>query len=904
MHRLVGRFLAFVCLPLAAQTSGSYQFVQLSASSNLLADYVPANQTLVGPIRLAVDPSGNVYFSEVGDVRRITPQGIIESVAGYLGSEFGCCGDGGPALLAGLTDPYGLAIDPSGNIWIADSFGDPPALRRIGTDGIIQAVEPFSGYGLAVDSHGNVYVPSTVLYKVTPNGAVTSYPNTDAGDLSSALYGLAVDSSGNVYAANPQYHRVLKIAPDGQVITLAGNEVAGSTGDGGPAAQAQVNYPYGVALDSDGNLYFADYSAGRVRQISTDGTISTVAGGGPLFADNIPATQADIGAPTDVAVDSQGNLYIASGYIFKVTTDGIIHIIAGLLKTGCCGDGAPISQATFSEPQGMARDAAGNLYIADAAQHKVRKVAADLTVTTLAGTGEPGFSGDGPAQAATLNAPQGVSVDNSGQVYIADTGNNRIRRIGLDGAIQTIAGEGGSVNSDPLAGPVSVLPDASGNIWIADTGFHRIRRISPDGSIVTIAGNGMVGYTGDGGPAAAAELEIPQSIALDSSGNLYIADPPTATIRKVSPSGIISTFAGVPGQNGFAGDGGPAAQAVLDNPFAVAVDRNNNVLIADTGNYRIRKVTPDGVINSISPRQLAGTSTLVVDDLGGFYFSSFYGSSIAWVGYASSTANPLPPLAPYVPWYGIQNGGSNLNFVSGLDGAVAPGMIASIYGQNLGPNTGVSAGLDSSGKFGDSLAGVQVFFGGSAAPILYAQAEQLNVIVPFEVAGLPTVAIYTVYNGLRSNSNTLPVLPVFPAFLAPSASDLEPTVQQGSVLTVFATGGGLTNSPEADGLLFSGPLPQLLAPVTASFDYYNGTGDSTVSAPVLYAGPAPGLVSGVLQVNIQIPPMPGSFDSMPTLTITVGGASARAYISVSQGRIDSSPSSGPVYYRKISHARR
>jgi len=363
MNRLVCPVLAFFCLPLAAQTSGTYQFVQLSAPSNLLADYVPANQTLVGPIRLAVDPAGNVYFSEAGDIRKVTPQGVIEPVAGYLDSEFGCCGDGGPALLAGLTNPYGLAVDPAGNLWIADSEGSPPALRRVGTDGIIKTIEPFSGYGLAADAYGNVYVPSSVLYKVTPEGTVT--------------------------AANAKYHRVLKITPEGQVITLAGNEIAGSTGDGGPATEAQVDYPFGVALDSAGNLFFADYLAGRVRKISADGTIDTVAGGGSLFADNVPATQADIGQPTDVSVDGKGNLYIASGYIFKVTPDGIIHIIAGLLEAGCCGDGSPISQATFSEASGMARDALGNLYIADAGQHKVRKVAADLTVTTIAGTGEP-----------------------------------------------------------------------------------------------------------------------------------------------------------------------------------------------------------------------------------------------------------------------------------------------------------------------------------------------------------------------------------------------------------------------------------------------------------------------------------------------------------------------------------
>jgi uncharacterized protein (TIGR03437 family) len=244
------------------------------------------------------------------------------------------------------------------------------------------------------------------------------------------------------------------------------------------------------------------------------------------------------------------------------------------------------------------------------------------------------------------------------------------------------------------------------------------------------------------------------------------------------------------------------------------------------------------------------------------------------VVYAYTGANPLPRFAPSVPWIKIQNA------AGAQGGAVAPGMIASIYGGNLGPHQGVSAGLDSSGKFGNSLAGVQVFFNGIAAPVIYAQESQVNLVVPFEVAGMSTVDIHVEYNGVGSNTNTLPVTQTFPGLFAalnqngtPNSDEPAP---QGSVLQVFATGGGQTNPPEVDGVPVTGPLPVQLAQARAKIQYLTGSQVLEVPAPVLYAGPAPTLVAGVLQVNVKIPSMPGLSlaTTQPILTIYVGGAAA------------------------------
>ena len=281
----------------------------------------------------------------------------------------------------------------------------------------------------------------------------------------------------------------------------------------------------------------------------------------------------------------------------KVTPDGTITTIAGTGRAGFSGDGGPATSARLMTPQGVAVDGQGNVYVADYGNHRVREVSADGKITTIAGAGKPGFSGDGgPAISAKLDHPEGVAVDGKGTVYVADTGNSRVRKVSTDGKITTIAGtggtrfsgDGGRATSATLFRPTGVAVDEMGNVFIADFLNYRVRKVSPGGTISTIAGTGGSGSSGDGGRATAAEL-IPTSVAADRRRNVYVGDFHHDRVRKVSPGGTVTTFAGI-GIRGSFGDDRPAITAQLYDPSDVAVDGKGNVYIADTQNNRVRKV--------------------------------------------------------------------------------------------------------------------------------------------------------------------------------------------------------------------------------------------------------------------------------------------------------------------------
>ncbi|MEX0730375.1 MAG: SMP-30/gluconolactonase/LRE family protein, partial [Aquisalimonadaceae bacterium] len=331
--------------------------------------------------------------------------------------------------------------------------------------------------------------------------------------------------------------------------------------------------------------------------------IHTVAGTGNrgYSGDGGPATAARLAMPADVAVDAAGHLYIADSWnhrIRRVSPDGVITTLAGTGNGGYAGDGGPATAAQLRHPDGVAVDAAGHLYIADFGNHRIRRVSPDGVITTVAGTGIGGYSGDGgPAAAARLYYPSGVAIDAAGYLYIADEGNYRIRRVSPDGVITTVAGngnwgqsgDGGPATEAPLVGAGSVTVDAAGHLYIADSWNHRIRRVGPDGMITTVAGTGNAGFSGDDGPAAAAQLNNPAGVAVDAAGYLYIADVGNGRIRRVSPDGVITTVAGTD-NTGFAGDGGPATAAWFSWPRRIAVDAAGHLYIADGSNERIRRV--------------------------------------------------------------------------------------------------------------------------------------------------------------------------------------------------------------------------------------------------------------------------------------------------------------------------
>ncbi|GAB1332772.1 NHL domain-containing protein [Streptomyces sennicomposti] len=329
---------------------------------------------------------------------------------------------------------------------------------------------------------------------------------------------------------------------------VAGTGAAGFAGDNESAVSAQLNRPYGIAVDSTGTLYFADHGNHRVRKVTTDGRVSTVAGTG---------------------------------------------------AAGFRGDGGPAAAAQLNYPREVAVDKAGAVYIADTNNHRIRKITVDGTISTVAGTGAAGFRGDGgSATAAQLNLPLGVAVDSTGVLYISDYYNHRVRKVATDGVISTVAGtgaagfrgDGGPAVSAQLNGLHGVVVDGAGDLYIADQGNHRVRKVTADGKISTVAGTGVAGFSGDDGPAVSAKLNSPVGVAVDSSGTLYICDYGNHRVRKVAADGVISTVAGT-GTAGYGGEGGPAASAQLNGPRKVAVDCVDTLYVTDHLNNRIRKVT-------------------------------------------------------------------------------------------------------------------------------------------------------------------------------------------------------------------------------------------------------------------------------------------------------------------------
>jgi uncharacterized protein (TIGR03437 family) len=529
--------------------------------------------SLAVPEGAAVDAAGNLFIADLGNnrIRKVTPGGIITTVAGNGFPSFS--GDGGPATSASLHGPSGVAVDAAGNLFIADYFNN--RIRKITPGGIISTVagsgaKGFSGdggpatsaslatpSGVVVDAGGNLFIAdegNNRIRKITPGGAITTVAGNgaqnfsgDGGPATSASLGgprgVAVDAAGSLFIADKLNDRIRKITLGGTITTVAGNGIYRFAGDGKAAVTAVLNNPSGLAPDATGNLFVADTNNNRIRKITPGGTITTVAGGTAygFSGDGGPATSALLNNPSGVAVDAAGNLFIADlGRIRKVTLSGIITTVAGTGAGGPLGDGGPATSASLG-PSGLAIDAAGNLFVADYSSHRIRKVTPSGTITTVAGNGVAGFSGDGgPATSASLNYPTGTAVDAAGNLFIADQDNNRVRKVTPGGTITTVAGngssfdffgDGGPATYAALAWPAGVAVDAAGNLFIADYLNNRIRKVTPSGVITTVAGNGVLGFNGDGGPATYAALAGPAGVAVDTAGNLFIADRNNSRIR-------------------------------------------------------------------------------------------------------------------------------------------------------------------------------------------------------------------------------------------------------------------------------------------------------------------------------------------------------------------------------------
>jgi trimeric autotransporter adhesin len=605
------KLLVPVAIMLSVRLSfGQYSITSIAGGGPMNVTALSASIGYAGSI--ARDAAGNSYIADSysSHIFKVDLTGNLIVLAGN--GTLGYSGDGGPATSAALNRPQGVAVDATGNVFIADT--DNSVIREvIAASGNIQTV---AGNGTA--GYGG------------DGGLATS-----AG-LSSPS-GVFVDSQDDIFIADTDNSAIREVlAASGNIQTVAGNGTAGYSGDGGPAISAELDEPGGVFVDASSNIFIADTFNSIIREV-TAGNISSIAG--TYYAWNFTcsysgdggaATSATLCLPNGVFVDASGDVFIAdtNNSVIREVVAATISTIAGNGTAGYSGDGGLAISAELNYPGGTFVDSSGNIYIADTDNFAIREVTGG-NIQTLVGNKTLAYSGDGGlALDAELNDPGQTFIDASGDVFISDTDNSVIREVVASSAdIQTVAGDGvagysgdtGLATTAELNLPYGFTLDSLGDIFIADTRNSAIREVvSATGDIQTIAGTGTPGYSGDGGPAASAELSGPYAVAVDAAGNIFIADTENSAIRVVNPGTQAVTIAGVviqPGAietvagNGTActdpsagcGDAGPATSAELNFPSGISVDASDDIFVADTFNNAVREINGStGVIQTVA----------------------------------------------------------------------------------------------------------------------------------------------------------------------------------------------------------------------------------------------------------------------------------------------------------------
>jgi sugar lactone lactonase YvrE len=615
----------------------AYDVSTLAGTASGGADGTGGAARFVNPGSVAVDGAGNLFVADSGNstIRRITPAGVVTTFAGTPGNTGSADGMGRSARFNG---PEGVAVDSAGNVYVADAGND--SIRRISALGVVTTVASgaaqfYRPQAVAVDGSGNVYAAAGgSIVKVTPTGEVIILAGDGSGWAENGTYavfnnpsGLAVDGSGNVYVADTGNDIIRKINTSRVVTTIAGQHPTAIQDPGmgepgteyypgssdGTGAAAHFNAPQGVAVDASGNVYVADTGNNTVRRITAAGVVTTIAGSPPggwytakgsSFRLYYPASSygstdgvgsaARFAGPLGLAVDAAGDVLVAdtgNGTIRSITPGGSVSTVAGAAVQGDA-DGTG-GAAQFYYPVGVAVDYAGNAYVADTYNHVIRKVTRAGVVTTLAGNpGNPG-SADGTGGAARFNYPEGVAVDGGGNLYVADTHNDTIRRITPAGVVTTLAGTAGNAGSADGTGasaqffyPIGIGVDGAGNVYVGDSYNDEVRRVTPAGVVTTLAGSPPI----PGGSDTIPTFSGMNNIAVDNSGNVYVVS--NSAIQKVTPAGVVTTLAGSAQAE--------AGSATIGGACGIAVDGAGNVYVADPGINTISKVTPAGVVTTLT----------------------------------------------------------------------------------------------------------------------------------------------------------------------------------------------------------------------------------------------------------------------------------------------------------------
>lgn len=759
-----------------------------------IGDGYPASRAFMGrPVSLGVDGAGNIFVADeqLSVVRKVATDGVITTVAGIAGVS-GFAGDGGPATKALLDSPSAVAVDGAGRLYIADQVAD--RVRRVDTNGIITTIAGNGSTDFGPDgglaTAGGMYPPTALTFDPAGNLLVGAYDRVlridasghrttiagggspadglgDGGPATAAalsgIQGLGYGPDGTLFISDQNNQRIRKVSPGGIMTTAAGDGNYNDSGDGGPAVEAEIAQPVGLAVDSLGNVSFAEGSF-RIRRISPTGIITTFAGTGDFAVDDHgdggPATSAHVDTPAGLAVDASRTVFFTQASynkshsrVRKVTTDGVISAVAG----GGFGDGDPATAAFLGiggfNPQGGLRWQGGSYYLATPLVGRVRRVGPDGVISTVAGGGSPddGLGDGGPATAASLD-PQGVAPTN-GDLFIADCGNNRVRRVDPAGNISTVAGggspadglgDGGPATAAQLDCPTGLLvvpagtPVPAGTMYVTacnafshgdDPANARVRKIDPSGTITTVAGTGVAGFNGDGLAATATQFDCPSDVALDPAGNLLVADSNNNRIRRIEgTTGLVSTVAG-DGTNGYGKDGVAATSTPVNNPTGLAFDAGGRMIVAESSHARVRVVNTAGIISTVAGTGVPGLS----GDGGPATQATLYGPSKVTVDgsgnilVADSINNRVRQMdagTPVVPAAGECGGVVTQNLTlthdvgpcpAGVDGMVvgADNVTVNLNGHSIvgpgpGMDTGANAGIRLTQRSGVTVTGGRV----------------------------------------------------------------------------------------------------------------------------------------------------------------------------------------------------
>jgi gliding motility-associated-like protein len=762
------------------------------STSSGTADGQGTSSTFFAPAGVATDASGNIYVADEGSslIRKITPQGLVTTLAGS-GTQGYVDATGSAAAFNG---PTGVAVDALGDVFVAD-FGNN-VIRKISPLGVVTT---FAGSGaagadngtgtgatfdrpegLTIDAAGNIYVADygvRDIRKITPAGVVTTIASN--GDPVFYPTSIALDAAGNAYFTDQIGNNIRKLTAAGVVSIFAGH--ANSSGNGDGTTGAYFNYPTGVATDKFGNIYVADQNNFAIRKITPAGVVSTLAGGGPQGNVDGVGSAAEFFSPTGVAADNLGNLFVAdlqnneireitltgygidkplpAGLVFDATTGkisgtptvvypatdytitayngngsssfvvniavlgvapppaapkisyqtpqtyiintaiptlapantggavppGNYGMVTTLAGSGAAGNAnGSGSAASFSIPTGITADAAGNLIVSDFGNNLIRKITPTGDVSTLAGNGTAGNI-NGPATIAEFHYPVGIVTDAANNIYVADQGNHVIRKINAGGAVLLFSGNGFNGETDGSAstatydfpGTMTITP--SGIIYEAEDHDNIIRKISPDGSVVTIAGNGTIGAAN--GTGTAASFNEINGLAVDKAGNIYVDDSNNKKIRKVTPAGVVSTLTLTSNVNGPGG--------ILNAPSGLAIDGAGNLYLGDMNDNRIKEISTAGVITDVAGSGSQGdddgpaaTATfnqpgsLTFDANGNLFVAEEGGNNIREVNLTGYTIDKtLPAGLVFDPTTGI---------ISGIPTVLSPPTDYTVTAYNIG----------------------------------------------------------------------------------------------------------------------------------------------------------------------------------------------------------------------------